>query len=264
MRGNTRLLFKSLLKRCQVDCVLDIGSLDGSDSLKLREILPDAVVVAFEANPINYGRMVANPNLRAGRIEVLPYAMTNKRGTASFHVTDVDHDKPEANRGTSSLLVHRELKVKQTVEVQTWRIDEFILSRYPDARRIGLWIDVEGAEFEVLEGMAGIRDRVVAAHVETARTPQRLGQRGYAQVETLMSSLEFVPAGTNMTGESTWGDVVFVSRAFRARLGLRYHWCRGLAGLTRWCQVELVDSFLQAHCLPLHRILRRFYAKRVL
>ena len=162
------------------------------------------------------------------------------------------------------MLADQGLKVKQTVEVQTWRIDEFILSRYPNARRIGLWIDAEGAEFGVLEGMAGVRDRVVAAHVETARIPLRLGQRVYAEVETLMNSLGFVPAGTNMAGETIWGDVVFVSRTFRARLGLRYHWCRWLAGLSRWCGVGSVDLFLQARCRPLHRILRRFYAKRVL
>jgi hypothetical protein len=35
---------------------------------------------------------------------------------------------------------------------------------------------VEGAEYDVLEGMAKIQDRVVALHVETARTPMPLGK----------------------------------------------------------------------------------------
>ena len=89
---NTRLVFKILLRRFRVDCVFDIGSCDGVDALLFRQILPKAAVVAFEANPINHQRMAQNPQLKANRIEVFPYAITNTNGTAPFNVADADYD----------------------------------------------------------------------------------------------------------------------------------------------------------------------------
>lgn len=261
MRINTRPLFKALLKRCRADCVLDIGSMDGHESLLFRQVLPNAVVAAFEANPRNYAKMAVNPNLRASQIEVFPYALSNKRGTAAFYVADVDYDDPGTNRGTSSLLADEGSRPKETVEVQTWRIDEFVLSRHPDALRIGLWVDVEGAEFGVLQGIAGIKERVVAVHVETARRPMRPGQRVYSELEPLMKSFGFVPVGTNMAETSSWGDVVFVNQTLVAELGLRLHLCRTLAALSGWRPLGAAAAFLNAHCGALYRVLYRVYLK---
>jgi hypothetical protein len=47
-------LFSSVLKTLGADCVCDVGSRDGDESLLLRPPLSDAVVLAFEANSINY------------------------------------------------------------------------------------------------------------------------------------------------------------------------------------------------------------------
>src|ERR1017187_2287586 len=124
MKTNARLLFKILLRHFEVDCVLDIGSCDGHESLMFREILPEAEFVAFEANPFLYKKMAADPALRVGRVAVLPYAITNVAGMVSFNVIDMDYDDPNNNRGVSSLLVHEGLKIKETVEVKTCRIDD--------------------------------------------------------------------------------------------------------------------------------------------
>ncbi|MGA3162965.1 MAG: FkbM family methyltransferase [Verrucomicrobiota bacterium] len=262
MKANTRLIFKSLLRRCQVDCVLDIGSCNGSESLLFREIRPKAVAAAFEANPILYKKMAADRNLINHQIEVFPYAISNRNGVAHFHVIDADYgDGTRDNIGISSLLVHEGLKVRETVEVETRRIDEFVLSRYPNVHSVGLWIDVEGAEFEVLEGMAGIKDRVVAVHVETARTPMRVGQKVYAELEVLMKSYGFVPSGTNISGASNWGDVVFVNEKVLENLGMRFHLSRLAGWLSYWGRVNYIGGYLKEHCPPLYRFLSRLYVK---
>src|SRR5947208_3600979 len=99
------------------------------------------------------------------------------------------------------------------------RMDDFTLERSPGVRRIGLWFDVEGAEFAVLKGMARIKDRMVAMHVETAKSPMRIGQRTYDEVKQLTQTTGFVLAGTNMMDDSTWGDVVFISEHAKRQLG---------------------------------------------
>lgn len=262
MKINTRLLFKFLLRRCEVDCLLDIGSCDGYESYLFRQILPGAKVIAFEANPNLYKKMVANPSLINSKIEILPYAISNKSGTAHFHVPDLNYDdKDVKNPGTGSLLVHEGLKVREAVEVPTRRVDEFLLSQHPGVRKIALWIDAEGVEFEVLEGISGIKDRVVAVHVETARTSMRVGQKVYADLEVLMKSLGFIPVGNNIPENDIWGDVVFVSGKTLAGLGFRYHLCRTVGWLSYWCRVNLMGGFLRRHCNPVYRLLSWLYVK---
>ena len=119
--------------------------------------------------------MAKNPALAAASIEIFQVAVGAEKGRATFHVTDVDYSNPAENRGTSSLLVHRGLKAKTGVEVEVVRLDECILNKCPECQRVGLWIDVEGAEHLVVEGMSGIRDRVAVIHVETAIVPFRDG-----------------------------------------------------------------------------------------
>lgn len=262
MKANTRLLFKFLLRRCDVDCLLDIGSCDGYESFLFRQLLPKAAVVAFEANPVLYKKMLANQNLIDGKIEMLPYAVSNKNGTAHFHVPDLNYDdKDVKNPGMGSLLVHENLKIREAVEVQTRRIDGFILSQHPGARNVALWIDAEGAEFDVLEGMDGIKDRVVAVHVETARAPMRVGQKVYADLEKLMKSMGFVPVGDNIPETDIWGDVVFVNEKTLARLGFRFRLCRAVGWLSYWCRVNWIGGLLRNHCNPLYQVLSRAYVK---
>ena len=43
MKTSTRLLFKTLLRRFDADCVCDIGACDGYESLVFRQVLPNAV-----------------------------------------------------------------------------------------------------------------------------------------------------------------------------------------------------------------------------
>ena len=254
-------MFKILLRRCQADCVLDIGSCDGSASLVFRQALPAAQLIAFEANPHLYQAMAADPLLRRNRIEVFPYAITNTSGSAPFHVADVEY-QARRQPGTSSLLIAEGGWVlKETVEVQTCRVDEFVLSRYPQAKRVGLWIDAEGAEFGVMEGISRIKERVVAVHVETARQPMRVGQKLYAELLPLMTSLGFTVVCTNMTQESLWGDVVFVSEKMRVNLGTRFHLCHWAGRLSSLCRANLAGMFLREHCYPVYRPLARLYFK---
>jgi 2-O-methyltransferase len=260
MPTNTRILFKALLRKYAVDCILDIGSCDGADSLRFRRIFPAADIFAFEANPYLYRAMAANAALAENQIAVFPFAISNYRGIGRFHVTDLNYeDAGEKNPGTSSLLVREDLKIQETVDAQTYRIDEFVLSHCPKARRVGLWIDVEGAELAVLEGMAGIKDRVIAVHVETARTPMRRGQKVFSEVEKFMQSCGFIFFGTNMSSTSTWGDVVFAKRELVPSSWSRFIFWRALAKLSYCSGGGKMRGFLHKESSPLYRFYERLF-----
>jgi FkbM family methyltransferase len=259
---NTKSLFVSILKACNADCVCDIGSRDGDQSLLFRHALPAADILAFEANPLNFKAMQGNPHLAAERIELFPCAISNRRGTAQFHVADIDYADPKANRGTSSLLTAAGNKVKSTVDVETHRIDEIILSRFSERRRIGLWIDVEGAEGDVLEGISGIADRIVAIHVESTNEPRWDGQKPVRDIAALMSRHGFLACGRNFgTGPEEWGDVVFVREEMARELGARFGACRAKARASYLLRVDDIAVFLKDHLPSLYSMLRRVYIR---
>lgn len=261
MITNTKTLFCALLNSLDADCICDVGSRDGVQSLLFRDVRPAAEVIAFEANPINFRAMNTSDRLAQARIKILPIAAFSRRGMAQFHVTDVNYTDPAENTGTSSLLVHNALKIRESVEVETRRLDELLLAEHPAAHRIGLWIDVEGAEFDVLTGIAGIKDRVVVLHVETAKTPMRQGQHVFAEVEELLRSMGFVRCGSNIGSRDNWGDVVYVQAASARALGLRLRLCqlKGLAGV--WLQADVMAAFLKHHLPWLYRTLRAAYVR---
>ena len=264
MTISTRLAFKSLLRRFEADCVCDIGACDGSESLVFRQILPEAALVAFEANPYLFQKLANDSRFPTNRIGIYPYAIASSNGTAPFRVPDLDYVKADNKNpeiGTGSLLVFEGMKVKETVQVSTRRIDEFVLSHYPEARRIGLWIDAEGAEFEIIEGMTGIKDRVVALHVETHFLPRFPSQKLYSDVERSLKSMGFVPVCTNTAKDGLWGDVVFAAEGKLADLGWRYQFCKWAACLIGWCRIDSVGLFLKKHCYPLYRPLFRLYVR---
>ncbi len=261
MLTDTRTLFASLIKALHVDCVCDIGSRDGDQSTLFRLLLPQAVVVAFEANPINFAKMQSNPNLKAHRIEIFPYAITNQRGTAKFHVTDVDYSDPAANKGTSSLLVHDELTIRESVEVETHRIDDIIEKQYSSVKRMALWIDVEGAEYGVLEGIKRIKDRVLVMHVETANYRMRHGQKIFEELMPLLESYGFVQCGSNIDNVRNWGDVVLVNKSILRELGWRFPFCKMKGYVWRHLEPQNLAVFLKARSPWLYHTLRRIYVK---
>jgi hypothetical protein len=180
---------------------------------------------------------------------------------AQFHITNVDYTDPAANKGTSSLLTGKGIDIKDSVNVETRRIDDLVLSRLPGAKSVALWIDVEGAEFDVLDGMAGIKEKVIAVHVETAKVPMREGQRPLNDLVALMERYGFALSGSNIRRNAEWGDVVFVNRTNIRALGFRFFLCKLKGYLGYWFGVDHAAVSLKARWPAGYRFLRKAYLK---
>lgn len=212
----TKSLFISLLKKLRCDLVLDIGSRDGKQSILFRDTLPQARIVAFEANPFNYRKMAADPVLTSKKVTLSPCAVSNVNGQATFHIADANYqseDTEHNNLGISSLLVHPGVKSSKSVDVTTVRLDTLLNQpEYAGCRTVALWIDVESAEYWVLEGLGKADDRVQFLHVETAKVPMRVGQKTYEELSQLLNDFGFVEIGNNLESDAVWGDVIFIRR----------------------------------------------------
>jgi len=263
MAANTKTVFVSLLKRISCDLVFDIGSCDGQQSLLFRRCAPDASIVAFEANPHNYAMMSRENVLAQNNIGIYPHAVCDRNGTSTFFVTDVDHEDPEQNRGTSSLLAHPEIESAYPVTVQTVRLDDFVQTHFPHSQLIALWIDVEGAEYSVLETCEAIRSRIALVHVETAETPIQVGQRPLSELTALMTRLGFAAAASSVAPGRNLGDVVFINTSLVKLHGWPVRAAQFKGRLGYALAIDRIGSFTKRRVPALHRVLRALFARTV-
>jgi FkbM family methyltransferase len=143
---NITALFYSLLR--PGDVMVDVGANIGYFTMLAAQIVgPAGRVHAVEPSPSTRLRLEANLRLNSlSNVSVLPCAAWHEPGRARFY-TDPH------NRGGSSL---RELHAEvQTDEVELVRLDDALPAA--EAARIRLIkIDIEGAEYHALQGLARI------------------------------------------------------------------------------------------------------------
>ncbi len=190
----TKYAFHSLLWLLDPDLILDVGSMDGSDSKKFKQLIPNAEVVAFEGNPDNYRAMCADVDLQKSGVRVVHRLVSNQEGNRSFFVQKSINTIAAVNKGTSSAM-RREQQgmVTEKVHLDAVRLDSFLAQEYPAKKRIAMWIDVEGHAYQVLEGLLKAQDSSYLIHVEVETVEIWPGQKVESDIIALAKGMGFIP-----------------------------------------------------------------------
>lgn len=161
--------------------ILEVGSHNLSDSIQFSQAFPEARVIAFEPNPIQYKLCVENARNHPN-IEVYEYACSDDEGFIDFFVV-------EPNDGASSIL--EPLFPEGPVGIHKWNKLSGIRARRLDTilQELGVtsvdvvYMDVQGAELKALKGMGKYLNNVKILQAEAA-------QQAYYQGQILKSELE--------------------------------------------------------------------------
>lgn len=147
---------------------LEIGAHEATFSKKIKECYGDAVTAfAFEAAPTTFARYEEEVS-RHG-VKYINAALSNVNGTLPFFEYHDKNSEGESGTGFSSLYA-RDAEItggaeKSVVSVKALTGDAFIRAQCKNANNIALWIDVEGAQAEVLEGLSETFAKNVVASV---------------------------------------------------------------------------------------------------
>ncbi len=202
--------------------------MDASETLWFARLLPASRIILFEANPVNFSAIQSNPELAQLSVELVNKAVWHEYGTLTFFAEKPSamHDENKHLSGISSTRPRRNQQESQgnvPIQVESVRLDTTISALTPTPASIALWIDVEGATYEALQGIREIRDRIVLLHLEVETREVWQEQKLKNDVLTLARSFGFEPVGRGRTEEQH--DLVLLNNSV---LSLIQCWCESL------------------------------------
>lgn len=210
----SRVAFDGLLRAFRPSVVCDVGALNGEETMRFAALVPDSKIVAFEANEENIQQFWYG-NSRWMMLDNVHYehlAVAAAPGRVRFNILECDRENPsDWRRGSGSLMERGKTLPHRTVIVESTSLDAY----FPRAleQTFALWIDVEGALDQVLEGAADVLLRTVLLRVEVEHTQIWRGQILAPEIAAYLESLGFVCViDTYVERAYDQSDMVFVRR----------------------------------------------------
>ena len=130
----------------RIDCFLDVGANAGFYSIMFAVKKLADRIIAFEPDPGNYARLLANLALNdlTGRVEAVPLALGDRASEVTLY------EGAKWNRGESTIAEPDQTPKEVTFRVQQARFDDLYKLA---GQNIIVKMDVEGYEFHALAGM---------------------------------------------------------------------------------------------------------------
>ena len=150
------------INTAEVKNIIEIGAQDCTESVKFTELFPNAYITAFECNPRLIELCEFNA-LLSDRIKVVEKMVTDKPWNKTFYMPD---DQP----GMGSM--KKCLFSGSSTTVETVRMDDYLGDEVIDL----LWVDVQGAEVDILNSFGKKLDNVRTIYVEVNILPMRYYQ----------------------------------------------------------------------------------------
>ena len=191
-RTTGNLLEKSFIQlSCAInpELSIEVGAHESSFSLEMKKNNPDIRSIAFEANPYVFEKY--ENNLVSNNIEYKHLAVSEVNGEVSFSIpTSLNGNEINSSNAISSLHQRNHKGFTyQTITVKSIRLDSYITKEY---QNIVLWIDVEGAQLNVINSTTEIWNNVSAIYIEVENAEVWQGQNKDTEINSLLTQLGFI------------------------------------------------------------------------
>jgi len=204
-------IIKKFNEQDKIKNILHIGACLGEEISFYKELNPDSVYW-FEPNPKLLDKLRSNVEDKGFENVVFPYAVSSKKGKATFNIIE---DDAKSNPGCSSLAelkIHSELykhiKKVETCEVDTINIDEFLEENNLKTEFDLVSLDTQGHDFEILNSSEIIlKSKIIV--IETAKVELYEGQVIDEEIEKFLINKGYRKEYYHKFHE-VWGDTLFV------------------------------------------------------
>lgn len=197
------------LKPNDISQIVIVGALDASEVDRMQRIYANAKFLCFEPNPTSYGRLV-NKFKNTQNVSLSQSALGRATGKARFYELPMEGNGSllEPDLDTWALMTGRNKKEVESFEVNVSTLD----SQAADLGRVDLlWMDVQGAEGEVLAGGEDTLERTESIFLEVALavSPYKGGAL-FRDIKSVLESRNFHCAGLGLDSRVGSGNAFFV------------------------------------------------------
>ncbi len=213
-------IFKIILNKDD-PTIVEIGSHYGEDTLRFLEAFSNCTIYCFEPDPRNIKMFKKYVNDE--RAKLFESALSTENGTATFYQSYQPHEEetPEKydwistedykkeklnNSGSSSLKKGYQYTLEETITVKTERFDDWYENVSPGTIDLA-WIDVQGAEKDVILGMGSQVKNIKFIWMEYGEDTYD-GAMGRIETIELMESLGFSVVD-QLSSKTHAGDLLF-------------------------------------------------------
>ena len=172
--------------------IIDVGAWDFGDSIRLKKAFPKAKVIACETLPDNYYKFA--PFAIQNNVDAINCAVTNKNGPVAFYEGKHVHgdnaqssllEPSDAYKAIYGNIVSHTKSSSTAVGLTLDSIADISGVKSIDL----LHVDVEGAEYQVFEGMEKIKPKMIFA--EFLIDGGWNGQKSFDETYSLLFSMGY-------------------------------------------------------------------------
>lgn len=182
--------FLELCRDLRPTLSLELGAHEATFSRWVKQEVPTARCLAFEANPFVHEKYAAG--LAEAGVEYVGKALAAENGTVELTIpTYVFKKARKITNRMASLGHHRDAKDATVVQVESVRLDDQV-SVGPDDVVVA-WVDVEGASEIVLTSSRDVLAHASVVYIEVEKEVVWAGQWLDTDVARFFADLGFVP-----------------------------------------------------------------------
>lgn len=186
--------------------ILEIGCNDGSDTLAFLNAMPGAKIYCFEPDPRAIARFRRQLGPKLGQVSLIEAAISDRTGQIEFHQSSGDDvpknwEGPELCEGwdlSGSIRKPRNhlkrvpwVRFNNSIMVDTYQLDDWCDQNGIEQVDF-IWMDVQGAEEDVISGAQTILERTRFIYTEYSDDELYEGQLTFQQLLSRLPLFEVV------------------------------------------------------------------------
>lgn len=187
------IFFKIITEVKPCDKFIEAGSFDGNMSRLIQTTLPNTRAFAFEANPYNYEHF--KPLFENSNAQYIHLAVSDKNEDVTFRVqrNNNGHEMPVV-KGNDSILLRTEPNVEyENFTIPSVTLDSYFADKINATDSVALWVDLEGAAYQALEGAVNTLANVDVIKIEVESYRHWKDQKLDEDIRVLLSHYGFFP-----------------------------------------------------------------------
>lgn len=190
-----------LLDKHKIETVIDVGANQGQFGSRLRRSGYRGFISSFEPSPAfeSLKQVVNHDN----KWQIFNVALGKEKGPAEMNIASNGNLSSSLKRPTG-ILKEFPLEFQSGHKINMERLDDVVTL----TKEAYLKIDVQGFEFEVLEGATKTMSHLIAVEFEAALTPLYEGEHTFVELDTYLREYGFIAAMIAPTHWSKTGELL--------------------------------------------------------